>query len=118
METGIGCLCNAQDIILHPLSLYRLVFANLAKINATLSSLGRPAISTQYPYRSSDTSYKKPNSEGFAGQHVFGSFNMATGQEEDSVVCSEGCGWPFITDYVNSNNLIIEEFSCRGDVCN
>ena len=22
------------------------------------------------------------------------------------------------TDYVNSNNLIIEEFSCRGDVCN
>ena len=119
VKTGIRCRCDAQDIILHPQSLYRTIYNNLSKINAALSATRHQTISTDYPYRSSDTSYEKPNSEGFGGQHVFGSFNMATGQEEDSVVCMDGCGIDLGGNPDNhiSNNLIIEEFHCKGERC-
>lgn len=116
-----GRMCG-NPIITHPLSLYRLVFANLAKINATLSSLGRPTISTRYPYRSSDMSQLPPGFVNIMNGVAYGTFNMATGQEEDSIAWGEGvCGFPFPPDdmdWHDSNNLIIEEFSCRGDVCN
>ena len=123
--TKTKCNC-ALDVILYPLKFYQQVFANIDRINKAMQSLSKPGISTEFPYRSVDTSYPRPESSGFLGQEIYGTFNMSTGKEENSVVClSEFRCDQYLAfgdgdeelDYKYSNNLILKKYSCRGDVC-
>ena len=100
-------------------SFYSTIFANKSKIDAGMQAVSKSPIPTQYPYLSGDTSYPQYDAEGIAGQEVFGTFNMATGLEEDSIVCVDPSGFPFAEpDNRKFSSLTIEEFSCRGETCN
>ena len=118
VSTKINCSCNFNAINTFPLSFYKTIYNNLSTINASLSSLGKFQISTSYPFQSTDSNY--PASGGsVGGQHKVGTFNMATGQEENGRICNESCGvdLPGATyDYSNSLNVTV--YDCYGETCN